>query len=235
MSRLRVTGSACVVLHSSFQRSSSGQSGACIVASEAEPLGITTSYELALELVDYHRKKMTSRKNTADYALCLWRDTIDGVDIIRTPRDGKTTMEVRLRIMGADIVDEKDQKELVRKDRRGLEEQCAPKTEQEPKSGQEPRPEDESNRGKQPTQGSDTFGTCSEKETVVQSPVEPMEEWGLRTPHAEGQPDGIPSTGLRFRSLSLGMINFDTEAPLHTELPLSKKVATVCLTCRASE
>jgi hypothetical protein len=219
MARLRVTGTACVVLHSSFQRSSEGQSGPCIVTSEAEPLGITTSYELALKLVDYHRKKLTSRENTANYALCLWRDTIDGVDIIRTPRDGKTTMEVRLRIMGADVVDEKERKEEIARE---LEDEQEPKNKQEAKSAQVPMPGHESNQGQQPAQGGDIIDTWSERETVAQFPGKPTEQWGLRTPHSEGQPDGIPSTGLRFRSLSLGMINFDTETPLQTGLPLSR-------------
>jgi hypothetical protein len=185
MSSLRLVGHACVVLHSSFQRSSLGQSGSCIVTSEAEPLGITTSYELALNLLDRHRKKITSRNNAANYALCMWRDTIDGVDIILTSRLGRATMEVRLRITGADVVGEKEQK-----------------NEHEPEQGHQSKSEQGAGQG---DQGDDIAGSQIESETVTQISDTTDAQPYFRTPHPEGQYGSIFDAKLRSRRWSTGM------------------------------
>ncbi|KAF1916835.1 hypothetical protein BDU57DRAFT_548458 [Ampelomyces quisqualis] len=103
MSPFPILGHEYVVLHSIIERTSRTRDTHAIIISDSAPLAITQTYAEANDVLEYHKKKITSRKSTADFSLCMWYDTIDGVDIARVPLGRNVVEEVRLKIMGADV------------------------------------------------------------------------------------------------------------------------------------
>jgi hypothetical protein len=59
-----------------------------------------------LEALERYRKEMTSRAETAQYAVCLWRGTNDGVDVVFTPETSGLRTEVRLRVRSVNVIGE---------------------------------------------------------------------------------------------------------------------------------
>jgi hypothetical protein len=76
----------------------------CAIAGESQPLVVTNSHQLVLEALERYRKEMTSRAETAQYAVCLWRGTNDGVDVVFTPETSGLRTEVRLRVRSVNVI-----------------------------------------------------------------------------------------------------------------------------------
>jgi hypothetical protein len=108
MSPFPILGHSYAVLHSSIERTSRTRDTHAIIVSGSKSLAITQTYEEANDMVTYYRKRITSRENTAECSLCMWYDTIDGVDIARAPVGRNVVEEVRLRIIGVDVRGKKE-------------------------------------------------------------------------------------------------------------------------------
>jgi hypothetical protein len=110
------TGQAWVVLNSTYQSATTipHDNGLIItkpksvIVGESKPLVVATTHQLALEALEGYRKEMTSRAETAQYAVCLWRGTSDGVDIAFTPQIGGLRTEVRLRVQVVGVIGERE-------------------------------------------------------------------------------------------------------------------------------
>ncbi|KAH7075638.1 hypothetical protein BKA63DRAFT_603002 [Paraphoma chrysanthemicola] len=78
-------------------------------------LSAHATIELASEALVEHKRFITHNDNgdflTRDYALYMYREVIDGVDIILTPRSHITPIEVRLRMQKVDVKEDENENE----------------------------------------------------------------------------------------------------------------------------
>jgi hypothetical protein len=86
------------LLRTSIQRPTFQPHGAVLATSETKTLFSTQIYGSAAGQLEKCRKHITSQDSAGDYALCMWRDRQNGVDVILTPTQGILTTVVKLRI-----------------------------------------------------------------------------------------------------------------------------------------
>jgi hypothetical protein len=104
MSTQPPTRHAWVVLRSIYEHPIPTGNDRCVCLSEAFPLMIAATPELAIEALQRCKTVETSDERTADCAVSMLQSTSDGVDILLIPKNGDVKHEVRLRVKRVELL-----------------------------------------------------------------------------------------------------------------------------------
>lgn len=209
-----------VVLHSTIERVSRTLDTHAMTISPVEPLAITQTFDEANKVLEYYKKKITSRKDTNAFSLCFWYETIDGVDIARVPRGRNVVEEVRLRVVGVNVWGEGEGGDGEDRRIRALQSHAEGEGDGSAGKGcgEVQGSKDSDGRGgesdsRKPSQGQeDGIGESKDRQDAADDEYVETDQPQLRTPHPEGIPYDFEKTRLRLRNAPPGWPGSGTES-----------------------